>query len=138
VTGVFVGTQAYIEHLRRRDATGVLINISSGAGQKPVSGWSAYCASKAAVDMFTRVVATEEPALSAWSVAPGVIDTDMQAAIRSTAREDFPAIDRFLQLKEDEAFNSGAHVARELHAIAFDPDRRPDDVVCRVRNEIQT
>ena len=42
-----------------------------------------YCASKAAVDHATRVVAAEEAeaGLRAYAVAPGVVDTAMQAAI---------------------------------------------------------
>lgn len=34
-----------------------IINISSGAAVKAYFGWSLYCASKAAIDMMTKVVA---------------------------------------------------------------------------------
>ena len=36
-----------------------IINISSGAGRRPIFGWGAYCAAKAGLDMATRVVALE-------------------------------------------------------------------------------
>jgi benzil reductase ((S)-benzoin forming) len=81
-----------------------VLHVSSGAGRAPYSGWSAYCASKAALDMHARAVALDAvPGLAIASVAPGVIDTAMQADIRSMTAEDFPAIGRFLALKRDGA-----------------------------------
>src|SRR5688572_221045 len=84
VMGVFHGSQAYIRHVRASGRPGVLVNISSGAGRAPYRGWSAYCAGKAAVDRMTECIALEEKdaGLRAHSVAPGIIDTDMQALIR--------------------------------------------------------
>jgi len=130
VTGVFFGTRAYVRHLRERSASGVLLNISSGAGRHPYRGWSAYCAGKAAVDRLTEVVALEEAAsgLRAHAVAPGVVDTEMQTMIRGCSPDDFPDVENFIEMKQNESFNSGAYVARELLAIAFDPDRTPDEV----------
>lgn len=79
-------------------------HVSSGAGRAPYSGWSLYCATKAALDMHARAVAVDGvPNLSIASVAPGVIDTAMQAEIRATAQTDFPAIERFMALKRDGA-----------------------------------
>ena len=40
---------------------GVIINIGSGAANKPQEGWSAYCASKAGLSMLTRSIALEIP-----------------------------------------------------------------------------
>ncbi len=72
VVGVVNGTAVFAEHVRRRTGTGVLLNVSSGAATKPYRGWAAYCASKAAVDHLTRVVALEEAdnGLDAYSVSP--------------------------------------------------------------------
>jgi len=42
--------------LKRR---GKIINVSSGAGERPMLNWSAYCASKAAITHLTRVIAEE-------------------------------------------------------------------------------
>ena len=36
-----------------------VINISSGAGRRPIAGWSAYCVAKAGLDMASRVAALE-------------------------------------------------------------------------------
>jgi NAD(P)-dependent dehydrogenase (short-subunit alcohol dehydrogenase family) len=58
---------------------GVIINLSSGAAQNPVDGWSAYCSSKAAVAMFTRCMAAEygPRGIRVHDFVPGVVGTDM-------------------------------------------------------------
>ncbi len=80
-----------------------ILNISSGAAHTPYPGWSVYCATKAGLDQFSRCLALEQQALARGarivSLAPGVIDTDMQAEIRAVAPGDFPAQPRFLALK---------------------------------------
>lgn len=130
VTGVFLGTRAYVRHLHRIGRGGVLINISSGAARNGYAGWSAYCAGKAAVDLLTESVAIEEQdiGLRAHAVAPGVIDTAMQELIRSTSPDKFPMVDKFLAMKENDTFSSPEHVAREMLALAFDPARASDPV----------
>lgn len=137
VLGVLFGTQAFVRHLRRRGGEGVLVNISSGAARKPYAGWSVYCAGKAAVDRLTECVALEEAAqgLRAYAVAPGVIDTDMQALIRSTPAERFPDAPRFVEMKRANRFNTPAFVAGHLLALAFDPAARPTDVCVRLPDE---
>ncbi len=137
VLGVFLGTRAFVRHLRERGGEGVLINVSSGASTRAYAGWSAYCAGKAAVDHLTRCVALEEreQGLRALSVAPGVIDTDMQAAIRATPAADFPEVERFQRRKVEGAFSSSPFVARWLLRLAFDPAHRSDEVVTRLPDE---
>lgn len=137
VMGVVNGTRAFIRHRRRQGGGGVLVNISSGAARSAYAGWSAYCASKAAVDRLSEAVQLEEAeqGLRVYALAPGIVDTDMQSRIRSTPRERFPMVDKFQQLKDAERFNSPTYVARELLALAFDPARRPEQVVVRLDNE---
>lgn len=124
VLGVFHGSQAMVHHVRSRNGGGVLVNISSGAARRPYASWSAYCATKSAVDRLTEVIAIEEAeaGLRAHSVAPGVIDTDMQAAIRATPADRFPMKDKFVQMKRDGAFSSPEWVADHLLDLAFGPD----------------
>ena len=38
----------------------IIFNVSSGAGRSPIDAASAYCASKAGLDMFSRVIAEEQ------------------------------------------------------------------------------
>ncbi len=99
VIGVLVGTRLALAH-RSPDATLRIVNVSSGAATHPYAGWAAYCSSKAAVSMLTRVTAVENPDAIAVSVAPGIIETRMQRVIRSTPPARFPAVDRFVSLHE--------------------------------------
>ncbi len=67
---------------------GRIVNVSSGAGQNPSAGWSAYCASKAGLNMLTRCLAVELEAeriggVTVNALSPGMVDTEMQADIRS-------------------------------------------------------
>ena len=135
--GTLIGSQCYVRHRRRVGLGGVLINISSGAAWKAYEGWAAYCAGKAGVERMTQVIALEEKGigLRAYSVAPGVVDTAMQALIRSTPPDRFPAVPRFHERKRTGRFNSPRFVADELLAIAFDPDREPAEEVLRIADE---
>lgn len=127
VLGVLHGSAAFARHVRGRAGSGVLVNISSGAATSAYAGWAAYCASKAAVDHATRVVAAEEAdaGLRAFAVAPGVVDTAMQEAIRATPAERFPAVGRFHEIKRTEAFNSPAWVADHILGLLDAPDDAP-------------
>jgi NAD(P)-dependent dehydrogenase (short-subunit alcohol dehydrogenase family) len=113
VLGVMHGTAAFARHVRSRAGGGSLVNVSSGAASSAYRGWAAYCASKAAVEMLTEVVGLEEvdSGLMAYAVAPGVVDTDMQALIRSTPEQQFPDVDRFRRLGEEGAFVTPEWVA---------------------------
>jgi benzil reductase ((S)-benzoin forming) len=124
--------QAYLEH-RRPLGDGCLVTISSGAAQRGYPAWSAYCASKAGVDRLMECIAIEEPWLRAHAVAPGIVDTDMQATIRATPADVFPMVDRFIGFKEADAFNSPEWVARQVLDLVTGPRR--DDVVIRIPDE---
>jgi NAD(P)-dependent dehydrogenase (short-subunit alcohol dehydrogenase family) len=136
VLGVLYGSAAFARHVRSRPGGGTLVNISSGAATKPYEGWAAYCASKAAVDHATRVVAAEEAdaGLRAFAVAPGVVDTEMQAAIRATPPERFPTVERFKEIKRAGAYNSPAWVTD--HIVGLMDASAPDlPLVQRVPDE---
>jgi NAD(P)-dependent dehydrogenase (short-subunit alcohol dehydrogenase family) len=137
LVGVFIGTRCYVRHLRRHDRGGVLINLSSGAAWNAYEGWGAYCAGKAGVERLTEVVAKEEAdaGLRAYSIAPGVVDTAMQEAVRGTDPEIFPDLDYFLGLKRDDGFNTVPFIAEHFLRIAFDPAQRPDAVALRLPRE---
>ncbi|KAL1917214.1 uncharacterized protein VTP21DRAFT_4870 [Calcarisporiella thermophila] len=68
--------------LRVAPSKGRFIAISSGASTKAYSGWSSYCASKAALNMFVASLGMEEPDLISMAIRPGVLDTEMQSLVR--------------------------------------------------------
>jgi NAD(P)-dependent dehydrogenase (short-subunit alcohol dehydrogenase family) len=78
-----------ISDLRKHN--GRIVNVSSGAANLALASVSSYCTAKAALNHFTRVLAAEEPAVTALTVRPGVVDTDMQAVLRSQANNAMPA-----------------------------------------------
>jgi NAD(P)-dependent dehydrogenase (short-subunit alcohol dehydrogenase family) len=137
VGGVLSGSRAFIQHRAAVGRGGVLINISSGAALKGYAGWGAYCASKAAVDRLTECIQLEEAeaGLRAYAVAPGIIDTDMQTAIRSMTAAQFPMVEKFIELKRQEAFSTPSFIADRLLAIAFDEGAKPESVVLRLPTE---
>jgi benzil reductase ((S)-benzoin forming) len=92
-----------------------VLHVSSGAGRAAYPGWSIYCATKAALDHHARAVALDQtPALRICSLAPGVIDTDMQAAIRASTLEQFPLREKFDALKREGALASPQDCAARL------------------------
>ena len=100
-----------------------ILNISSGAGRKAVPGWGVYGATKAAVDHFTHTLALEHTHVRAVALAPGVIDTDMQADIRQTSPDLFPNRERFIDLHQNQQLASAEftaeHIARYLANETF-------------------
>ncbi len=94
--------------------------ISSGAGKRPFLGWSSYCAGKAAGDMWVRAAGIERTErgskVTIVSVGPGVVDTDMQAHIRSQDEVAFPLVEQFQGMVDQLA--SPESVATKLLALA--------------------
>ncbi|WP_119965681.1 SDR family NAD(P)-dependent oxidoreductase [Simplicispira lacusdiani] len=80
-----------------------VLNISSGLGRRAMASQAAYCAAKAGMDHFTRCMALDEAGkphgAKVCSLAPGVIDTDMQAQLRDAAPDAFPDRQNFANLK---------------------------------------
>lgn len=110
-----------------------IAHVSSGAARNPYAGWSIYCATKAALDMHARAVRLDAVArLRISSIAPGIIDTPMQAAIRATPAADFPQQQKFVALKDDGALTSPADAARRLADVLMS-DAFGDDAAIDLR-----
>lgn len=121
LTAPMITSNAFISCLKDFDGPKKIINISSGAGRSAYEGWGVYCTTKAGLDHFTRVVAIEQESVDypvkVVSIAPGIIDTDMQETIRSTNEDDFPLLGRFIDYKEHGHLSSAEETASKL--IAF-------------------
>jgi NAD(P)-dependent dehydrogenase (short-subunit alcohol dehydrogenase family) len=85
VKGVFNGFHAALPVMKARGG-GSFLTVSSGAAHRPVEGWSAYCASKAAVAMLTRSLDLENRSagIRAIGLSPGTVATDMQREIKAS------------------------------------------------------
>ena len=112
---------AFLAAARRCAARCDLLMISSGAASSVYLGWSAYDAGKAALDHWVRTAGAEQARRGGrcrvLAVAPGVVETAMQAQIRATPEERFPERERFVLLHEQGALRAPEEVAPELWAL---------------------
>lgn len=103
-----------------------VLNISSGLGRRAMASQAAYCAAKAGMDHFTRCLALEEAlkplGAKVCSLAPGVIDTDMQIQLRGAQASDFPDQAGFIQLKAGGQLTSAHDAAARILAFLARPD----------------
>jgi benzil reductase ((S)-benzoin forming) len=92
--------------------------ISSGLGRRAMAGSASYCAAKAGMDHLARAVALEEAAqpngARIVSLAPGVIDTDMQTQLRQADPALFPERERFVGLKAAGQLDSPEQAAAKV------------------------
>ena len=90
--------------------------ISSGASLRPIESWSSYCVAKAGQDMWARCLAEEgkRHGISAISIAPGIVDTDMQKEIRSADSQNFPSLSSFVGYFENGDLSRPSDVAKKL------------------------
>lgn len=95
-----------------------LLLVSSGLGRRAMAGSASYCAAKAGLDHLARAVALEQAALPQGarivSLAPGVIDTDMQVQLRGADPALFPERERFLGLQAAGQLDSPAQAAAKV------------------------
>jgi len=101
-------------HARRK-----VLNISSGLGRNAMASQAPYCAAKAGMDHFSCALALEEAhsphGARVVSLAPGVIDTDMQVELRGGDPAKFPDRERFTRMQtEGMLATPGAAAARVL------------------------
>jgi benzil reductase ((S)-benzoin forming) len=98
-----------------------LVMLTSGAATSPYEGWSAYCAGKAAVDMWVRTAGAEQArrdgGVRVVAVAPGVVATGMQEQIRAMEEKDFPAVEKFRRLHEEGELRDPADAARGIWSL---------------------
>ncbi|MFT7645773.1 MAG: benzil reductase ((S)-benzoin forming) [Candidatus Poriferisodalaceae bacterium] len=117
---------AMIRTAQRVGVPTVVAQLSSGAGKNPYPGWTSYCASKAAVDMWVRAVGEEQASraglVRAVAISPGVVDTGMQAEIRGSAEDGFPQVARFQGLHAAGALGDPVLVGAQLWSAAAHGD----------------
>lgn len=98
-----------------------LLLISSGLGRRAMAGSASYCAAKAGMDHLARAVALEEAGkpngARVVSLAPGIIDTDMQSHLRGADPALFPEHGKFVQFKDTGALDSPDAAAAKVLRI---------------------
>ncbi|MDT8860962.1 (S)-benzoin forming benzil reductase [Alkalihalobacillus sp. MEB130] len=103
-----------------------IINISSGAGKRPIFGWSCYGTSKAGLDLFSQTTAIEqeevEYPVKVCSFGPGIMDTNMQEQIRTTSKQDFIQVDTFQRYKKEDQLLPPSKVANMVVDLLYRED----------------
>ena len=111
---------AFLSATRTWQVPRKVLNISSGLGRRAMASQSAYCAAKAGMDHFTRCMALDEALVPngarVCSLAPGVIDTDMQAQLRGADAARFPDRAMFAGLQAQGQLSSPEETARRVLA----------------------
>ncbi|QOR66123.1 (S)-benzoin forming benzil reductase [Cytobacillus suaedae] len=111
-------TSTFIQSTEDIQANKVVVNVSSGAANRPIFGWSIYCSTKAGLDMFTKAAGLEQSTSTyptkVISFSPGIMDTDMQKTIRSSEKDDFADVETFKQYNESGMLRTPDFVAEVL------------------------
>lgn len=114
-----------------------VLNVSSGLGRRAIASQATYCAAKAGMDNFSISVSLDEAikphGAKICSLAPGVIDTDMQTQLRSASEATFPDVGRFAQLKSSGALTSAEDAGARVLAW-LDREDFGDPVLADVRH----
>ena len=94
-----------------------ILNISSGAAKRPIVGWGMYCALKSANELFFEVLNEQEKDKGkavAYSIDPGVMDTDMQYKIRNVNVTEMPSVKNFQNFQKEGKLQSPKDVAKNI------------------------
>lgn len=120
----------FVKRYQLLEGKKVVVNISSGAAAKAIDGWSGYCSSKAALNQLS-LVAEEESRLKGlgikyYALSPGIIDTPMQAEIRSASQENFSNIENFRFYKSHNQLSTPEEVAGKVIYLMDHPEEFKD------------
>lgn len=118
LTAPILISNLFLQKAKETEKKVVIANVTSGAAERPIHGWSIYCSTKAAVNMFTMTAGLELEKNGSTSrviaFSPGIMDTEMQATIRSSSEEAFADVHTFRNYKESGSLRSPDVVASAL------------------------
>ncbi|MFP5319710.1 MAG: SDR family NAD(P)-dependent oxidoreductase [Acidimicrobiia bacterium] len=122
----------FLSAVREVSADRAMVMLTSGAAKSVYPGWASYGAAKAATDQWTRDVGAEQAergGVRVFSIAPGTVDTDMQALIRKTPEEDFPNRQKFVDIHARGKLTPPEEVARTIWSLLEGDDLDNGSVV---------
>ena len=112
----------------------MIVNIGSGAANKPIPAWNTYCAAKSALDMLTEVIANEDhERLNIFSVHPGIVETNMQEEIRKSDAKHFPLLSKFRAYHNNNELEKPDIVAKKILKI-INNSNDFDEIILSVRD----
>lgn len=122
VAAPMVFCNAFIKETEDINCDKRIISLSSGAGKNALYGWNSYCVAKAGIDMMTKSIGLEQgqEGVRAIALRPGIMDTGMQAHIRSQTIESMKDVEKFKRFKNDGVLRKPEDVARTLLDLLHD------------------
>ena len=115
----------YQHHFGAHTGKKIAAFVSSGAAHSPMDGWGLYCASKAGVNQFMRVMALEQSRqaqpIQCAILDPGVMATDMQASLRQASEAQFSQVERFIALHQEGQLAAPETVAENIYRRLAQP-----------------
>jgi benzil reductase ((S)-benzoin forming) len=97
-----------------------LVMLTSGAARSVYPGWTSYGAAKAGMDQWVRNAGAEQElrgGAEVLAIAPGTVDTAMQALMRETPEQDFPNRQKFIDLNAAGKLASPDDVGRAIWSL---------------------
>ncbi|WP_102706728.1 (S)-benzoin forming benzil reductase [Terribacillus saccharophilus] len=121
LTAPMLACSTFLKYAKTYNIPLVIVNVTSGAAERSVHGWSAYSTSKAGLNRYTETVALEEAEAGTGNIAiaynPGIMNTDMQADIRSSEPEQFQEVQKFKDYVTNKSLRDPMFVAGVLADI---------------------
>jgi len=120
--------QRAVPYLKK--GNGRVIFLSSGAAVEPKNGWSMYCASKASVNMFAKILAMEQPDIKTIALRPGVVDTGMQEEIRKQMKNGFTKedIEKFKSYEKNHELKDPKEPASVIFNLSIPENEFPKEL----------
>lgn len=117
----------FVQRFGEMEMEKIVVNISSGAANKDMDGWSGYSSSKASLNRLTGVAQKESEqngyGIKYFALSPGIVDTPMQEDIRAAKAEDFSSLETFISFKKNKELESPSAVAKKvIYLIDHAPD----------------
>lgn len=118
-------SMAFLRAFRATRCRKRLIQVSSGAAIHAIAGSNVYCVAKAGLEMFARGLHSEaqfcETPFESIAFRPGVMDTEMQTAMRSYGQDVLPTVAMYKGFHEKGLLRSPRAVAEKLHSKLIAP-----------------
>jgi len=131
MTCPFILCNKFIAQYKDHPNEKFILNMSSGAGKNPYDGWSEYCATKAGIDMLTKVADKElntnkKSNFTLYACSPGVVETEMQSQIRTADQENFSLKQNFIDMYKNNINKTPKQAAKELIQLIQNKDAFKD------------
>lgn len=123
-TAPIVFMNKFLYKANQKNIPFVGVTVTSGAAGRPIYGWSAYCSTKASINMYTQTAALEQDQLNTKNkviaFSPGIMDTPMQGRIRESSESEFADVKTFKGYKENNLLKDPSVVGKVLIDILTD------------------